>query len=139
VTSAVSAATTPLPRPRAIDGAVENDISNRTLIVRRPKHIAGYAAFLWRQAHELLALAEERGWPSSGARFVWCSAPGNPDLVHAAPGANLTLRFHFPAGSPAGKVYSELVGKPGLSAIVVVDRETHYFLGVKFRNQGVGD
>ena len=42
--SAVTAATTPLPRPRAIDGAVENDISNRTLIVRRPKHMSGYEA-----------------------------------------------------------------------------------------------
>ena len=59
--AAVTAATTPLPRPRAIDGAVENDISNRTLIVRRPKHIAGYEAFMWRQAHEALALYEERG------------------------------------------------------------------------------
>ena len=57
-----------------------------------------------------------------------------PDLVHAAPGEKLTLRFHFPAGSPAGKVYTEMVGKPGLSTIVTVDRETHYFLGVKFRH-----
>jgi hypothetical protein len=46
-------------------GVVENDISNRTLIVRRPKHTAGYEAFLWRQAHELLVNAEERGWPST--------------------------------------------------------------------------
>ena len=105
-------------------------------MVRRPKDTTGYAAFLWRQAHEALVNAEERGWPSS-MRFVWCSAPGKPDLVHAAPGQNLTLRFHFPAGSPAGKVYTEMVGKPGLSAFVVVDRETHYFLGVKFRHRGL--
>jgi hypothetical protein len=131
----MTAATTVLPKPRAIIGAVSNDVSNRTLIVRRPKDTIGYEAFLWRQAHEALVNAEERGWPSN-MRFVWCSAPGKPDLVHAAPGATLTLRFHFPAGSPAGKVYTELVSKPGLSAIVVVDRETHYFLGVKFRHRG---
>jgi hypothetical protein len=49
--AAVTAATKPLPRPRAIDGAVTNDVSNRTLIVSRPKHISGYEAFSWRQAH----------------------------------------------------------------------------------------
>jgi hypothetical protein len=132
--AAVSAATTPLPRPRAIDGAVTNDVANRTLIVRRPKHITGHEAFMWRQAHEQLVSADERGWYNSDAN-VRCSAPGHRELVSAAPGPNLTLLFHFPAGSEAGKVYTELVGKPGLSAIVVVDRETHYFLNVKFRHR----
>lgn len=133
-----TAATTPVARPLAIIGAVSNEPESRTLIVRRPKDTTGYEAFLWRQAHEQLVLAEDRGWPTNGMRVVWCSAGGKPDLVHAAPGQNLTLRFHFPAGSPAGKVYTELVSRPGLSAIVVVDRETHYFLNVKFRNRGVG-
>ncbi|HEY6685840.1 MAG TPA: hypothetical protein VI094_06465 [Propionibacteriaceae bacterium] len=132
--AAVTAATTPLPRPRAIDGVVENDISNRTLIVRRPKHITGYEAFMWRQAHEALVLAEERGWYGSDAA-VRCSAPGNPNVVAATPGENLALKFHFPAGTPAGKVYTELVSKPGLTAIVVVDRGTLHFLSVKFLNR----
>jgi hypothetical protein len=123
-----------LPRPRAIDGAVENDISNRTLIVRRPKHTAGYEAFMWRQAHKHLVNADERGWYNSDAN-VRCSTPGHPDLVSATPGENLTLRFHFPAGTPAGKVYTELVSKPGLTAVVVVDRGTLYFLNVKFLNR----
>jgi hypothetical protein len=41
--AAVTVATKPLPRPRAIDG-VENDISDHVLIVRRPRHIAGVEA-----------------------------------------------------------------------------------------------
>ena len=90
--AAVTAATTPLPRPRAIDGAVENDISNRTLIVRRPKHIAGYEAFMWRQAHEALALYEERG---GYVDTPWCGYGANRRLVPATPGENLTLRFSF--------------------------------------------
>src|SRR5688572_24928418 len=97
-----------------VSGAVSNEPDTRTLVVRRPKDTTGYAAFLWRQAHELLVIAEERGWPNN-MRFVWCSA-GGADLVHAAPGANLTLRFHFPAGTPEGKVYTGLVSRPGLGA-----------------------
>ena len=127
--AAVTAATTPLPRPRAIDGAVENDISNRTLIVRRPKHIAGYEAFMWRQAHEALALSEELG---GYVDTPWCGYGANRRLVPATPGENLTLRFHFPAGTEAGKVYTELVSRPGLTAAVVVDRGTLYFLSCRF-------
>jgi hypothetical protein len=74
---------------------------------------------LWRQAHELLVNAEERGWPGN-TRLVWCSAPDNVNLSTSRRGPNLTLRCHFPAGSPAGKVYTELVSRPGLSAIVVL-------------------
>ena len=86
------------------------------------------------RVHEALVLADERGWYSSDAK-VRCSAPGNPDVVAATQGENLALKFHFPAGTPEGKVYTELVSAPGLGAIVTVDRETHYFLGVKFRHR----
>ena len=135
ISAAVAAATTPIPRPLAIDGAVENDVSNRVLVVSRPRDISGYQASLWREAHQALMLAENRGW-YGGAPSVRCSAPGNPDfVVHATPGPDLTLRFHFPPATPAGKVYTEMVSKPRLAAIVVVDRGTHYFLGVKFRNR----
>jgi hypothetical protein len=129
--AAVTAATKPLPRPRAIDGAVENDIFNRTLIVRRPKHIAGYEAFMWRQAHEHLVNAEERGWYNSDA-YVRCSTSGHPDIVSATPRCESDITVSLPAGTPAGKVYTEMVSKPGLAAIVVVDRGTLYFLNVKF-------
>jgi hypothetical protein len=57
----VTTATATVPRPRVIDGAVSNDVATRTLIVRRPSHLSGYEAFLWRQAHEALVLYEERG------------------------------------------------------------------------------
>jgi len=127
----VQAATTPLPRPRAITAPVENDISARTLVVKRPRDGSGYEAFMWRQAWERLRNADERGlyWGDANVR---CSVPGHPDLVAASAGEQLTLRFHFPAGTEAGKVYTELVSEPGLSAIVTVDRGTLYFLGVKF-------
>jgi hypothetical protein len=50
--AAVAAATTPLPRPRAISAPVEIDASNRILVVKRPRDCSGYEAYLWRQAHE---------------------------------------------------------------------------------------
>jgi hypothetical protein len=40
----------------------------------------------------------------------------------------------FTVGTPAAKVYAELVSKPGLFAFVTADRATRYFLGVTFRH-----
>lgn len=141
--AAVSAARAQPPRPYAIPGAVENDIATRTLIVKRPRQTVGYAAFSWRQAHEHLKNAEERGWPDITAfrldrvPTLWGSAPGHRQLVTGTSGPNLELHFHFPAGTEVGKVYTELVSKPGLSALVTVDRGTLYFLGVTFKHRGV--
>jgi hypothetical protein len=139
--AAVAAATTPLPRPRAIDGVVSNDVATRTLVVSRPNHISGYEAFSWRQAHEQLVNADERvrnntyqEWLHDTARPLLCSTPGKRNVVKGTPGPNLELHFHFPAGTEAGKVYTELVSKP-LSVIVTVDRGTLYFLGVAFRHR----
>jgi hypothetical protein len=78
----VQAATTPLPRPRAITAPVENDISARTLVVKRPRDGSGYEAFMWRQAWERLRNADERGLYHGDAN-VRCSVPGHPDLVAA--------------------------------------------------------
>ena len=137
--AAVAAARTPLPRPRAISGLVTNDVAARTLVVRRPSHISGYEAFSWRQAHEQLVNADERAWNNTYQEWVrdnvpslWCSTPGQRNVVKGTPGPNLELHFHFPAGTDAGKVYTELVSKPNLAALVTVDRGTLYFLGVKF-------
>jgi hypothetical protein len=40
--------------------------------------------------------------------------------------------FHFPPGTPG---YAELIGKPGLTAILTMDRGTGHILGVKFLNR----
>jgi hypothetical protein len=140
--AAVVAATTVLPRPRAISAPVKNDVSSRTLVVSRPRDCSGHEAFMWRQAWERLANREERGWATNlpvwavnDVPTVWCSAPGHSKLVAATPGENLTLRFAFQPGTPESKVYGELVSKPGLSALVTVDRGTLYFLGVKLFNR----
>ena len=68
--SAVAAATTPLPQPLAITAPVTADYANMALIVRRPDAAGGTEKLLWREAHQALVLAEERGWPSR-TRFVY--------------------------------------------------------------------
>jgi hypothetical protein len=129
----VTTASAVLPQPLAINAPVTNDVSNMTLVVRRPDAAGGYEKLLWRQAHEALVKAEESGWPAS-TPYVWGSAPGNYQFAHATPGPNLTLLFAFTVGTPAVKVYAELVGKPGLFAFVTADKSARYFLGVTFRH-----
>jgi hypothetical protein len=133
VTPTVAAASTPLPQPLAISAPVTIDFANMSLTVRRPQDVGGHAALLWREAHAALVKAEERGWPASTS-FVYGSAPGHSRFAHATPGPNLTLLFAFTVGTPAAKVYAELVSKPGLFAFVTADRATRYFLGVTFRH-----
>jgi hypothetical protein len=117
-----------------MDGAVENDIAAMTLVVRRPRDISGYQALLWREAHQALVLAEDRGWPG-GTLFVWGSAPGAYQFVHMAPGPNLTLLARFAPGTSESRVYAGLVSKPGLAAIVTADQSTRRFLNVSFRHR----
>jgi hypothetical protein len=62
---------------------------------------------------------------------VWAHGAGRRQIVRDVPGDGGTVRFRFPCGEPA---YRELVGAPGLSATVVVDRATGHILGVRFRN-----
>ena len=127
-------ATTPLPQPLAITAPVTIDFANMALVVRRPDAAGGSEKLLWREAHQALVQAEESGWPSS-TRFVWGSAPGHSEIAHAKPGPNLTLLFPFVVGTPAAKVYAELVSRPGLYAIVTADRAARHFLGVTFKNR----
>jgi hypothetical protein len=87
---------------------------------------------LWQQGWQQLRRSEESGWPKDGAPWVWASTPSAYQVVHGGAAENGSLKFHFPAGT-AG--YGELVGKPGLVAIVTVDRGTHHILGVKFLNR----
>jgi hypothetical protein len=120
-----------VPRPLAVDGVVANDAAVRTLVVRLSENAGGYARLLWRQGYGALVKAEESGW-HTGPPAVWAGAPGGDRVAFAVPGDGLTLRFHFQPGEP---VYQKLVSKPGLTATVVLDRETSHFLTVKFSNR----
>lgn len=127
-------ATTPLPQPLAITAPVTVDFANMALVVRRPEAAGGYEKLLWREAHQALVKAEESGWPAS-TPYLWASAPGHNQFGHAAPGPNLTLLFAFVVGTPAAKVYAELVGRAGLFAFVTADKSARRFLGVTFRHR----
>ncbi len=128
----MTAATVPVPSPLAVDGVVFNDVATRSLVVRRPETAGGYEKLLWREAHAALVAAVESGWRGEHP-FVWGSGLGNREIVHGLPGENLTLTFHFPVGVAA---YASLVGKPGLAAIVTLDRSLRRFLGCQFRHRG---
>ena len=130
-TRAVKSTSTPLPSPMAMLGLVTIDNWQRNLIVRRPENLSGYEKLAWRRGHELLVQAEQSGWPSTGAPFVYAHGAGQTDIAYAVPGDNLTLKFHFPAGKDA---YRELVSKPGLTAFVTVDRSTGFFMSCRFRH-----
>jgi hypothetical protein len=94
----------------------------------------GTERLLWREAHQALVQAEERGWPN-GTQFVWGSAPGHSEFGHAKPGPNLTLLFPFMVGTTGAQVYADLVSRPGLYAITTADKSARIFLGVKFLNR----
>jgi hypothetical protein len=119
-----------LPQPLTMDGVVSNDVSTRTLVVRRPETASGYERLSWRWAHEALVRAVESGWPTAGAPFLWAHGAGQRDIAHGLPGDNLTLLFHFPVGKTE---YRDLVSQPGLRALVTVDKSRGVFLGVRFK------
>lgn len=120
-----------LPSPQALHAVVTPDYEARTLAVRLPDIAGGHAVSLWRQAYGQLRRAEESGWPAVHP-FLWGGALGNRQIVHGLPGDGMALLFHFPAGEVA---YTKLVSKPGLTAIVTVDRELCRFLSVQFLNR----
>jgi hypothetical protein len=65
---------------------------------------------------------------------VWCSTPSQRNIVSAVPGDFQMLLARFRPGESA---FTELVGRPRLYAIVVLDRELARFLSVSFRNRPV--
>src|SRR5215203_4232360 len=83
-----------VPSPLAVDAAVTADIPSRTLAVRLSEAAGGYEQHLWREAHAALLRDQESGWRMSGP-VVWCSAPGHPNVVAAAPGDFGMLLFRF--------------------------------------------
>jgi hypothetical protein len=120
-----------LPQPMTVDGIVYNDVMTRTLEVSRPQNLSGYQKLSWRTAHEALVRAEQYGWRSPAAPFLWANGVGQTDIAHGLPGDNLKLLFHFPIGKDA---YRQLVSQPGLAAFVSIDKSTGWFMSVRFRH-----
>jgi hypothetical protein len=120
--------TTPVPSPLAVSAAVSNDILSRTLVVRLPEKAGGYEKLLWREAFQAYRAAEENGWTGDTGP-LWASALGSDRLAYATSGDLQTLKFHF---EPGKTVYTQLIAKPGVRAIVTLDRSSRQFLGVRF-------
>jgi hypothetical protein len=121
-----------LPQPQAISGVVWIDAVERTLTVRLPDQAGGYERMLWTQAWQQLRRAQEAGWPDGRAPWVFADLPGARQVVHGQPGEGGTLRFTFPPKTPG---FAELISKPGVIAIVTVDRGSQRFLSCKFLNR----
>ena len=127
-------ATTPVPSPHAVDAVVDVDISSRTLTVRISDLANAYARSQWREAWQALSVGEENGWRNS-PQTVWASTPQANRVVFATLGDDLwcgMLRFVFP---PWQQAFQQLIGKPGLTATVWLDRSSHRFLSVNFKNR----
>jgi hypothetical protein len=119
-----------LPRPKAATGVVFVDPATRTLSVRLSENESGYSKLLFREGWSRLRRDREAGWPL-GSEWVWADVPGARRVVHGQPADGGTLSFHFPPGTPG---YTELVGKPGLWAVVTMDTATRRILAVRFLN-----
>ena len=95
--------------------------------MRLPETASGYQQLWWRQAHQQLKAAVETGWRDHP--YVYASTPSAYQVAHVQPADFSMLTVHFPVGT-AG--FSELISKPGLYAIVTVDRDSSRFSTVKF-------
>jgi hypothetical protein len=118
-----------LPQPQAIDAVVFVDAVSRTLTARLPDQAGGYERLLWTQAWQALRRAQEAGWPADGAPWVYADLPGARQVVHGQPGEAGSLLFSFPPGTPG---FAELISRPGVVAIVTVDRGAQRFLACRF-------
>jgi hypothetical protein len=128
------AAATPLPSPVAVVGVVSNDLPNRTLTVKLADAADGYTKLLWRESFAALRRSEQLGWRDS-APTVYASTDSADRVASATAGDAVfggLLRFTFAPGEPS---YVQLVGKPNLAAIVILDREQRRFLSCKFRHE----
>jgi hypothetical protein len=121
-----------LPDPRAVQGSVSLDVNTRTVTVMPAE--TGYPTTLWRQGYQRLAdaaLAERRGRYTAGPLTVWAHTQRARQIAHGQP-QDGALKFQFHKGDPA---WAELVGTPGLSAIITLDRRRGDILGVRFRGR----
>jgi hypothetical protein len=125
----VTTTTEAVPQPLAVDAAVDVDFAGRALSVRLPDAAGGHERSLWRSAHQALLAAERSGWRSR-VPTVWAHTDRRRDIAHGRPGEFASLRFTF-ARVP-DSAFSELVGRPRLAAIVVIDRSAGHFMSVRF-------
>ena len=128
------AATTPLPQPMAVTAVVSSVISERVLVVRISDTASGYERQCWRTAFQALRRSEEGGWRDAGPA-VYASTDTADRVASAVAGDAVfggLLRFTFAPGEPS---FVQLVGKPGLTCLVVLDRSSHRFLSVKFKHR----
>jgi hypothetical protein len=127
------AATTPLPSPLAVTGVVSSIMLERVLVVRISDTASGYERETWREAWRALKASEERGWRDADPT-VYANTDKADKVASAAAGDAAfggLLRFTFGPDDPS---YVQLVGQPGLTAFVMLDRSSHRFLSVKFRH-----
>jgi hypothetical protein len=117
-----------LPEPRAVTCPVFVDSERRVLTVRLPDQAGGYERHLWIQAWQQLRRAQEAGWPVGGPGPVPADVPAGR-LVHGLPVDGAQLAFSFPVGTPG---FAELVSKPGVTAVVTLDRSRLEFLRCRF-------
>jgi hypothetical protein len=127
-------ATERLPAPLTMDGIVSNDPGARTLTVLRPENASGYEKLWWRTAHAELVKAQESGWAGQ-VPYLYAHGAGQRDIAHGLPADSLGLEFHFPVGKEA---YRELVSRPGLRALVTIDKSRGWFMGVRFLHERRG-
>ncbi len=111
-----------VPDPHAVDGAVVLDLAERTATVVPAE--PGYPSMIWRHGVEKLARGGHSAPPT-----VWAHSPGRRDIASGQPEGG-ALRFRFRPGDPA---WTELVGTPALSALVVLDHASQEVMAVKFR------
>jgi hypothetical protein len=116
-----------VPSPTVLDAVVITDPTTRSLAVRLPETASGYQKLWWKVAHTALKAAVENGWRSHP--YVYANTPSASDVVHMQPADFQMLSAHFPVGT-AG--YSELISKPGLYALVSLERNSGRFTRVSF-------
>ena len=90
--------------------------------------MTGPGRIAWADGWQALQLAEENGW-GGGTPFLWAATKTAERVARASAGDAQTLKFFFEPGNAA---YSQLIGKPGLYAIVTADRANRYFLRCLF-------
>jgi hypothetical protein len=117
----------------AVTGVVSSIIPERVLVVRISDTASSHERLTWKEAWRALKASEERGWRDANPT-VYANTDTADKVASAVAGDAAfhgMLRFTF---APGEQSFVQLVGKPGLTCFVVLDRESHRFLSVKFRH-----